>query len=397
MTERLDAFLSYGFRPFFLFAGIYAVVGMAAWMAWIGLHAANAVVLRMSTDFPPFQWHAHEMLFGYTAAVVAGFLLTATSGWTGRGPVAGRPLALLAAAWVLGRVAVWFSAFLHSLLVATADLMFLALLTGFVFRTLVGGKPRHLIFLALLIVLIAANALVHGERLGLAAGTADAGHRLALDTVILLIAIIGGRVVPAFTRNVLRREGESDPVPARPWIDRLALASVAVVVVVDQIPESETAAGWIAIAAALANGLRLGGWRGWRVLDQPILWITHVGYGWLVVGLACKGIALLTGAMAETTAIHVLTVGAIGSMTLGIMTRAGLGHTGRPLRVAGSVTAAYLVLSLATVIRVAGPLWLPEYYNVAVLTAGTGWCVAFAVFTWVYWPILTRPRIGGED
>jgi uncharacterized protein involved in response to NO len=397
MAERIDAFFSYGFRPFFLSAGLYAAVGMAAWMAWIGLHAAGGEVRMMSTAFPPFQWHAHEMLYGYTAAAIAGFLLTAVPSWTGRHPITGAPLAVLFGVWVLGRIAVWFSNFLHPLAVAVADVSFLAFLLALVLKSLIGGKRRNFIFVGVLAVLIAGNVLVHLEQLKLTDGTTTVGHLLALDTVILLIATIGGRVGPAFTRNALRRPGEPEPVPAWPWIDRASVASVAAVLVADVVQPGGAAAGALAALAAAANGIRLAGWRGLSVLDQPILWIIHVGYGWLVVGLAAKGLALLTGVTAEVTALHVLTVGAVGSMTLGIMTRAGLGHTGRPLRVAPSIVAAYVLVSFATVVRVGGPLWLPAYYNAAVLTAGIAWCVAFALFAWVYWPILTRPRIRGAD
>ncbi len=393
MTSRLTAFLSYGFRPFFLFAGLYAVLGLAAWLAWIGL---NAQVPSMGTDFPPFQWHAHEMLFGYTTAAFAGFLLTAAPGWTRREPVSGGPLALLAAAWVSGRAAVWLSAYLAPALVAVIDLSFLVLLFGLVFRTLTGGSARHLVFLGVLVLLFAANAMVHLERLGFTGDTALAGHLLAIDTYVVLITVIGGRVIPAFTRNALRRDGDDDPLPPRPWLDRLSILSVVAVLAAGQFSAGGALPGWLAVAAALINGVRLVGWRGWRLLDQPIMWILHVGYGWLVAGLALKGIALVGGGIDETAALHALTIGAIGSMTLGIMTRAGLGHTGRALRVAPAITFAYLALSAAAVIRVGGPLWLPEYYNAALLAAGLSWCVAFAVFSWVYWPILTRPRLGQE-
>ena len=160
MTQRPIAFLSYGFRPFFLFAGIYAVIGMAAWMAWFGLGYAP------STDFPPGLWHAHGMLFGYATAALAGFLLTAAPSWTGAGPVQGGPLALLAGVWTAGRAAVWFSAFLPPVLVAAVDLAFPALLFAFMIRTLTGGSARHIIFLVVLALLFTANGMVHWERLG---------------------------------------------------------------------------------------------------------------------------------------------------------------------------------------------------------------------------------------
>ena len=390
MTPRPAAFLSYGFRPFFLFAGAYAVLAMAAWMAWFGLAQA------LGTDFPPLLWHAHEMLFGYTAAVLAGFLLTAAPSWTGTEPVRGGPLALLAGVWVLGRVAVWFSGTLMPGVVAAADMAFLALLFVLMFRTLTGGSARQTVFLGILALLFAANGMVHLERLGLSDDTAAAGHRLAFDVFIVLITLIGGRVVPAFTRTALKQQGEADPLAARPWLDRLSIVSVVLVLLAGQFVAEQALVGGLAVVAAVLNGLRLAGWRVWRILDQPMVWILHVGYGWLVVGLAFRGWALLDSGVDEATALHVLSIGAIGSMTLGVMTRAGLGHTGRPLQAAPAITAAYLLLSLTTVVRVAGPMLAPDYAQAALVAAGAGWCAAFALFTGVYWPILTGPRADGN-
>lgn len=395
MQPRLDAFFSYGFRPFFLGAGLYAVVGMAAWLAWIGLHAAGGEVTGIDGGFAPYLWHAHEMLFGYAGAAVAGFLLTATPGWSGRKPVSGRPLAALFAAWLAGRAAVWLAAFLPAALVTAVDLGFWIFLFAVVSRTLAGGKPRNFAFLAVLALVVAANAMVHLERLGLTADTAAAGHRLALDSIVLLIAIVGGRVVPAFTRNALRAgTGEADPIPALPWLDAAGIGAVAALLVADQVTPGGAAPGWLALVAAVANLGRLLRWRGWQILDQPILWIAHLGFAWMAAGLGLKAWALLGGEMIEATALHALTVGAIGSMTLGIMTRAGLGHTGRPLKVAPEIAATYLLLSLATLVRVVGPFALPQFYNASLMVAGVLWCIVFGVFAAVYWPILTTPRLG---
>jgi len=366
---------------------------MAAWLSWISL---GDMPPSMITDFAASQWHAHEMLFGYTTAAFAGFLLTAAPGWTRREPIAGAPLALLAAVWVAGRAAVWFSGALSPWLVAVIDCSFLALLFGFVFSTLTAGSKRHLVFLGVLVLLFAANVMVHLERLALTEDTITAGHLLALDTYVVLIAVIGGRVVPAFSRNALRQGGDDDPLPPRPWLDRLAIVSVVAMLATGQIGVDDAVPGWLAIAAALINGFRLIGWQGWRLFDQPIAWVLHLGYGWLVIGLACKGVALISGVIAETTALHVLTIGTVGTMTLSIMTRAGLGHTGRALKVSPAITAAYLAISTAMVIRVGGPVLLPDYDHAALLAAGLSWCAAFALFSWVYWPILTRPRPGQD-
>ena len=396
---RMTTFFSHGFRPFFLLAGLYAVTAMAAWMVWIGLQEGIGASPPLTTDFQPFLWHAHEMLFGYTAAALAGFLLTASPNWTGTPPLSGAPLATLTGAWVAGRAAVWFSTMLPTAWVAAADLAFLSLLFVFVFRALAGGNPRHYVFLGILAALIAANVMVHLERLGLTQDTARAGHGLALDVYIVLIAVIDGRVVPAFTRGAIRNAAPgdgADPLPPQPWLDRLSILSVLAVLAAGQIAPGGAAVGGLSLAAAVINGVRLAGWKGWLVRDQPITWVLHLGYGWLVAGLAVRGLALAGGAVAETTALHVLTIGAVGTMTLAIMTRAALGHSGRALKTPPAITYAYLLISAATVLRVGGPLAMPDLQHGAVILAGVGWCLAFASFTVVYWPILTGPRADGR-
>jgi uncharacterized protein involved in response to NO len=264
---------------------------------------------------------------------------------------------------------------LPTALVAAADLAFLPLLFVFVFRALAGGNPRHYVFLGILAALIAANVMVHLERLGLTQDTARAGHGLALDVYIVLIAVIGGRVVPAFTRGAIRNAAPgdgADPLPPRPWLDRLSILSVLAVLAAGQIAPGGAALGGLALAAAVINGVRLAGWKGWLIRDQPITWVLHLGYGWLVAGLAVRGLALA------------------------IMTRAALGHSGRALKTPQAITYAYLLISAATVLRVGGPLAMPELQHGAVILAGVGWCLAFASFTVVYWPILTGPRADGR-
>ncbi len=309
--------LSYGFRVFFLFAGLYGALAMAAWLAWIGLHALNFEVVGMSIALPPHLWHAHEMIFGYTLAVIAGFFLTAVPSWTGRQAIQGGPLALLAAAWVAARLASWSSALLSAPLVAALDLLFIALLGLMIGRALIGGgSRRNLVFLPVLAVLFAANLLVHLEILGLLDDGMARGQLLALDTILLLLTVIGGRVVPAFTTNVLRNSG-AEPLPrSHKALDIASIAAMVLLLLADLIVPGSRFVGAVAGLAALANALRLAGWRGAQTLDRPILWILHLGYAWLVAGLALKAMALLGGWLSEVTALHALTVGAIGSMTV---------------------------------------------------------------------------------
>lgn len=383
------AFLEYGFRPFFLGAGLHAGLAMLAWIAWIGV-GADAVTVRG----PVISWHAHEMIFGYALAVVAGFFLTAVPSWTGRRPVSGGPLAVLFLLWVVARLAMWFSAYLPPAVVALPELAFIAMLAALVGQALLSGwSKRNFIFLPVLAAFFVAAALYHLELAGLISDAALTGHKLGLDALLILITVVGGRIVPAFTTNALRREGE-DRLP-RPADRRDVLAILAVVLLTlcDLVIPGTAVTGWVALAAGAAGAARMFGWRTGRVLGSPILWILHLGCAWLAVGFLLKGFALVTGAFPEVAALHALSVGAVGSMTLGVMSRAALGHTGRPLVVPPPITAAYVLVSAAAAVRVAGPIIFPTLYGGTMLLSGALWSAAFLIFVVVYWPIVTRPRI----
>jgi len=394
----ISAFFSYAFRPFFLLGSLYAAVAMAAWLTWIGIHAADGELLWISTDFVVFRWHAHEMVFGYTLAAVAGFFLTAVPGWTGRKPAHGLTLAALVAVWIAGRAAVWFSTLLPAWAVATIDGAFAPFLLILVVRALGGGwSRRNVIFMPIIAGLIAANALVHLERLDLTDDTMATGHLLAIDMVLVLIGIIGGRIVPAFTTNQLRKRGETRLPVSRAPVEAIAVLSLVALALADLIVPGEAIVGWIAFVAALVHAVRFVGWRGHRVLDEPLLWVIHLGYVWLIAGLAMKGAALTFGSLAEATALHLLTVGAVGSMTLGVMTRAALGHTGRALRAPKPMVVAYVLISAAALARAGGPVLVPTDYNLTMLLAGALWIGAFAIYFAVFLPILTTPRPGTEQ
>ncbi len=393
-NERIEAaraakrsgpvFLEYGFRPFFLGAGIQAVLAMGAWMIWIYLLEVDAVPENLTIAIPVHIWHAHEMIFGYGLAVVAGFLLTAVPSWTGRQPVRGRMLGMLFALWLAARLASWFSALLPPLAVALPELAFIAMLSALVGHALLSGwSKRNILFLPVLAAMFGAS-LMHYLDLPYPA------HMLGLDMLLILVTVVGGRVVPAFTTNALRREGV-EPLPrTSDKRDLAAILAIVAMAIADMALPGSTATGVIAVLAGLSIGIRMIGWRTVKVLRSPILWVLHLGYGWLAFGLIFKGIALTTDIASEATAIHALTVGAIGSLTLGVMSRAALGHTGRELKVSTAIVIAYLLVSLATVIRIAGPAQL---YEESMLISGAAWIAAFLIFAVTYWPILTRPRI----
>lgn len=378
---------AYGFRPFFLACGAYAVVVMALWLA------------ELQTGFWPGETpaleliHAHELIFGVIVAAIAGFLLTAVPGWTDGKVLRGRPLAALFGLWLLGRAALLASPVLPAVLVAVIDLAFLPTLLGLMTPVLIRAKrPRNLPILGLLGGLALANLLFHLTWLGVFAGGIPIGIVLALDLVLFLVAMIGGRIVPAFTLNALRRRGTPVEIVARPRLDQVTLAVTALILPFDLAPAGAWPAGILAALAALLHGARLSRWHAHRTWPEPIVWVLHVAYAWIPVGLALKALWLIGGIGLPTTWIHALTVGAFTGMILAVTTRAALGHTGRPLVAPRPVVACYGLVTLAALVRVFGPLASDAAYEPAVLAAAVLWLAAFGLFVWVYAPILTQPR-----
>jgi len=382
---------SAGFRPFFLGAAIWAAAAVPIWLA------AYAEGLILPTRLSPVIWHAHEMIFGFAAAVVAGFLLTAIPNWTGRMPLQGTPLAMLVLLWAVGRIAILVSARIGAPAAAVADLAFPAAFVAVVAREITAGRNwRNLPMVAALSLLLIGNLLVHLEALGLA-DAGELGNRLGLATLFMLISLVGGRIVPSFTHNWLAKTQPEAPPPAAPEsrFDVAALAVTAVALALWTVVPDGAASHWGLIAAGIAVMLRLVRWRGRHTLREPLLVILHVGYFWLAFGLFLLGVCGLTAILPAAAALHALTVGAIGTMTLAVMTRASLGHTGRPLS-AGPVTLAiYALVTLAAVVRVlsplAGGLVLP-----ALWLSGAAWSGAFGLFAVFYGRALARPRLRGD-
>ena len=391
--DQQQPILSFGFRPFFLFAGLYAVIVMIAWAAWLLLHSMPGILVSPSISGPPHEWHGHEMIFGYAVAVLSGFMLTAMPNWTGARRVAGAPLLGLAVLWLFGRLAMWFSAFLPPIAVAIADFAYLPCL-GLVVALSLFVRPaaRHLIFLLFIVLLAIANGAVHSEWLGLAEDLVRPALDASLLLLALMVTIIGGRIVPSFTRNALLRQGESVRLPeSYPWLDRVAIIAVALLVPLSAFDIAGPLAGFVAIIAAAANLVRLAMWRSTATFDSPILWSLHLAYCLLALGFAVLAIAELTDAMSKSAALHFIAISGIGSMTLAVMTRAALGHTGRPLVVAHPIALAYVLLALAGVVRSIGITLFPQFYTAMLMTSAGIWIVAFAIFSAVYAPILLGP------
>lgn len=380
------AVLSAGFRPFFFLAAAWGASAMPFWLATF------AGLLPLPSDLAPWMWHAHEMIFGYAAAAIAGFLLTAIPNWTGRPPVRGALLALLAVLWLAGRVAILSSATVGAALAAAIDLAFPLAFLLVVAREIVAGKNRrNLPMVAALSFLLLGNLLIHVDALG-QGNTAELGVRIGLATVLMLIALVGGRIIPSFTRNWLARTRPQGALPAE--ADRFDLAALAVAALAllswAAKPDSSYAP-WVELAAGVALVVRLARWRGAATLAEPLLWVLHLGYGWLAFGLLLLAINEIAPLMPATSALHALTTGAVGTMTLAVMTRATLGHTGQPLTAGRGTMAIYVLITIAAALRVAAPLFGPHYL-VAVTAAGLAWSGAFLLFLAFYAPLLLRRR-----
>lgn len=391
MNDRINAFLSYGFRPFFLLGSLYAVIAAAPWVARFASPDQQGFI---GLPVPSSDWHAHEMLFGFTAAIIAGFFLTAVPSWTNRKPVSGTPLLMLVLVWVLGRMANWLPGIIPDWAAAIVDCAFVPLLVALVIRALVAGwSKRNLIFLPIFAGLFSANVMVHLDRLNIVDDLSTQGHRLALDLTIALIIILGGRVVPAFTTNFLRNSGAEKLPHQSDRMTQLALISAVAMVIVNQVAPDTVLGGIVVAIAAVINGIRLLGWQGHRVLGTPILWILFLGFGFVVLGLAADALATLSDWLPRNAADHLLTIGGIGCMTIGIMTRAGLGHTGRKPHASAIMVGTYAAIGCSAVLRTLAPVLWPESYATAMAIVGSLWMISFATFFVTFWPILTRPRL----
>lgn len=391
----LESFFSYGFRPFFLGAAVYAALAMAVWIAWIAAAAGGWQESWLPVAGSRFAWHAHEMVFGFAAAAIGGFLLTAVPNWTGALPLSGPPLILLFAVWAAGRVAMAVSALLPYPLVIALDAAFLPLLGAFAARQLfTRPAARNLIFLVIVAALTACNILFHLGNAGYLTTDPLAAVRTSVFIAVIMIAVIGGRIIPSFTHNWLNGRPKPERMPQRvPWLEKVALASLVVFVVLEAIGVPDLLLGTTALVASLANGARLALWRGGATRTEPIVWVLHLGYAWIVIGLALSAVAALTGAIPGAIVMHAFGTGAIGTMIVAVMSRASLGHTGRRLVAPPSIALSYHLITLATALRLGAPFFPPQYYAAALAAAALAWIAAFALFTVVYAPILTTPRV----
>lgn len=391
-TEQMRAWkgpaiLTFGFRPFFFGAAVWAALAMALWVPMLSGH------LMVPTAFDPVSWHAHEFLYGYLGAVVAGFLLTAVPNWTGRLPIVGWRLGILAGLWLMGRVAVAISGSVPAVLVALADLAFQAVFALLIAREIAAGKNwRNLIVLAMLGVFILGNALFHWEAAKGDYAAQGYGLRLGLGAGIMMVAVIGGRIVPSFTRNwLVKRRSTALPVPPMQSFDKLALAALLVALVLWVVLPLETPTGLALVLAGVLHALRLARWAGHRTFAEPLVTVLHAGYAFVPLGALALAVEILApGSFGMAGAQHFWMAGAIGLMTLAVMTRATLGHTGQNLTAGAGTVIIYLALILSVFARVAGGVW-PEVSGPLTTAAGLLWIVGFGGFSIVYGALLLRP------
>jgi uncharacterized protein involved in response to NO len=392
-ASRAEPFGLWGraFRPFFLALAIYGMLAIPWWtLVWLGLLPAPSWLI-------PMWWHGHEMMFGFVAAAIAGFLLTASPVWAGGPALTGRPLAALVALWVLGRAAFAAAGALPAWLVAVVDLAFLPAVAIAVVRTLWGsGQVRNYAVVGIVVALAAADAVMHVEALGLASGVAGRALRFAVDLVIVLILVIGGRITPAFTQNALRRRGLEQSVRSWPWVGALAIGSAGALAVATAALGRTQLTGLLAALAGLAAAARLSGWQTGYVRSDPLLWSLHAGAAWVAVGLLLVGASDLGAAVPAAAGLHALTAGAMGATILAVMTRVGLGHTGRPLVLPQGVVWTYVLVHVAAVGRVAAPFLPGDGQRALLLASGLAWAGAFGLFALRYSPILTTPRPDGR-
>ncbi len=379
-----NALFRLGFRPFYLLAAVWAALAVPLWVA------QYAGLLPPPAAYPAMLWHAHEMTFGFALAVIVGFLLTGARAWTGLSTPTGTRLAALAALWIAARIFNYFGPSGMAMLLDAAFIVASMAAIGLVL--LKARNHRNLFVLAILTAFLVANSLFHLALAGrIEASPLTAAH-LFVFVIVVLTCVIGGRVIPTFTANALRG--------VRQWRDRrldwAALATTILALLFALLP---VPAGLVATACVLAAALqvaRLAGWNPWATRRAPILWILHVSYAWIPVGLVLLALGTF-GVVPQSAGLHALTLGAIGGLIIGMITRTALGHTGRPLKAEGIETTAYVLVQLAVLLRLA-PLLVPALPYLPWTTAAAGaWSLAFAVYLVKYVGVLTSPRLDGRD
>ncbi len=375
-----------GFRAFFALAGLFALILISVWSS------IYQGILVTDNYFPNIYWHAHEMLLGYSVAVIAGFLLTAVRNWTGIQTVQGDKLFYLCLLWVYGRIVPFYSELIPDPLIALIDFSFLPILAITIAKPLIkSGQSKNLLFVALLLIMAFANACIHADILGYYEHSAELGLDLIVSIIILMILVIAGRVFPFFTERGLK-----GVIAIRnPMLDMAAIGSSLLVFLLLLFNVEGLFLTLVAVAAVVANTLRVAGWYERRIWYLPLLWVLYLGYGWIIMGFIFVALASIS-VIPATAAIHAFTVGGIGVLTLGMMARVSLGHTGRAMKASNTMAIAFALINLTALFRVLLPTLLPDWYSSLLLFSTYGWLAAFSLFVLVYTPILSSVRIDGQ-
>ena len=371
-----------GFRPFYLLASLFSALTILFW------------ILQYSGDLPFAYlqgpvWHGHEMIFGYTLAVIAGFLLTAVRVWTNQPTPEGAPLMALALLWICGRVLVLSPLALTAALVNAAFPLAIAVAIGIPLYK--SRNVRNYFFVGLLVLLSAMIFTVHMTWQGRYPLPPRLGLQLALDLVLFIMVVVAGRVIPMFTNNGVPGSNAT----RHKSVELISLGLVILLFLTDLLQLPPAVIAVVSVAAALAHAVRLSLWKSWRTLAAPLVWILHAAYAWIVIYLLLRGAATI-GLLSAPYADHALTVGAIGGLTLGMMTRTARGHTGRPLVAGRGELVMYLLIQFAALVRVFGGMVSPAWYMGSIELSGLLWTAAFSLYVVCYWPVLTRPRLDGK-
>jgi uncharacterized protein involved in response to NO len=378
-----------GFRPFFLLGAVVALV-------WVGLWVGSLVGWwQIGAGLGALTWHSHEMVFGFVASILAGFFLTAVENWTRKTTVTSRGLLGLVLLWALGRAVVLAAHWLPMWLVALVDMAFLPCLAFVIWRPLwAAASWRNIGFVPVLLAMSVANGLMYAEACGWVKGWTSRAMVFAMYMVLVIVAVVGGRIIPLFTGNALKKQDIS--VPRWVWVGRAAVALIAVTGVASFVRGPRWLIGGAAIGAGVLLAVRLSVWKGLDVLRDSLLLVLHVGYGSLAVGMVWMGAETIRAGSHTTAALHLLGLGAIGLLCVGMMSRVALGHTGRKLEAHPIMTIAFVLVLLAALARILPAVWMPQLYMTGLLLAGLLWCLAFALYLLVYVPVLTQPRTDGR-
>ncbi len=383
MTKGYTPF-ALGFRPFFLCAGLAGVFSLAIWLCFLGGH------MPANSYYGPMGWHSHEMLFGFTTAIIAGFLLTAVRNWTGINTITGKPLAALVGLWLMGRILPFFP--VPDGLIAAVDLAFLPMLALALRYPLMEAESKaNRVFLLVLALATLANLLVHLQALGVATGSAVAGTGMMRYLILWLLVIITGRIMPFFTRT-----GVPGVMPvSRDDIENLAVIFLFGLLIADVLAPASWLSGLMAAALAVVHIIRVKGWYDRRIWAYPIVWVLYTAYFWMIASFVLQAMSALEW-VAPNLATHAFTYGMVGIFTMGMMSRVALGHSGRALVTAKPINIAFILLNVGAFVRVLMPIVAPGQYNIWLFISGGLWLVSFLIFCVIYAPILMRPRPDGQ-